>query len=147
MSDSFMARPTDVLVSYLAQSTGMTEAVVRRTLRTGRIAMGMEILTVMRLLEDHQLMTEHEAMVSCLQTLLIDQGLAEDAMVWYGNLSEWRKPKLVPDSSQIIGRDADASDLDAQPSEHEAPQAAPAPDGSTLAQPGNGRSSDPSSSG
>jgi hypothetical protein len=95
MPEDFMARPTDDYVSYLAARRGEPELVVRNSLLRGRIAMGLEVVTVIRLLEDHgDLVTYSEEAISILQTLLNDQGLAEMAYETYERLSEWRRVKL-----------------------------------------------------
>lgn len=88
----FMSRPTDVLRSYMA-THGFPEGEADDLLRMGRIAMALEILTVVKVLEDHQLMAEHEQMISVLMTLLVDQGLLGIGEEYYAELSEWRRIK------------------------------------------------------
>jgi hypothetical protein len=120
MPENFIARPTDVFVSYLAQRQGTQEKVERRLLTTGRIAMGLEIVSVIRLLEDHDELVVHapEA-ISILQTLLNDQDL-HVAHEIYDELCEWRRIKLGPDEAGTAHASDDASH-DAQPSDDEAP--------------------------
>ena len=134
--DEFMERPTDVLRSYLA-AHGMALKTMTSTLRVGRIAMGMEILTLIKFLEDHKFLLDHaDECIAVLTTLLIDQDLLEESQSWYHSLHEWRKVKLY---------DAVAEASDAQPSEHEEPQAAPVPPDSNGAPPGSDQTMDPPS--
>ena len=139
--DNFMARPTDVLVSFMAHRREMPENMIREMLPLGRLSMALEIITVMRLLEEHQLMAEHEAMVACLQTLLVDQDYGELAHEWYEHLAEWRRIKLVPGESDSE-RDASIVAPDVQPSEHAVPPDAPPPPDSTDAPPGSDQTTD-----
>lgn len=134
-----MARPTEILLSYLAARTEMSEMDLRRMLRTGRISLAMEIITVQRILEEHELLAENEAMIACLQALLQDQGLAEVAAQWYDFLAEWRRIKFYDAVSDSIPTDAELS-------EHEVPPDAEPPLGSNGAQPGNDQTMDPPSS-
>ena len=139
--DNFMARPTDVLVSFMAHRREMPENMIREMLPLGRLSMALEIITVMRLLEEHQLMAEHEAMVACLQTFLVDQDLLEDAASWYDHLAEWRRIKLVPGES---GSERDASIVapDVRLSEPAVPPDAPLPLDNNGAQPGSDQTMD-----
>lgn len=110
MGEAFMARPTDVFISYLAAEGGTNEGDVQGSMLLGRIAMGLELITVMRILEEHQLMAEHEQMIACLQTLLVDQELAELAQHWYEALNDWRKPKF-----SVVGDDPQPASAPAAP--------------------------------
>jgi hypothetical protein len=99
--------------------------------------MGMEILTVIKFLEDHKFLLEHaDEAIAVLTTLLVDQDLLEDTQSWYHSLSEWRKIKLADDVSAA---------LDAQPSDDASRLDASAPPHSTDALRDGGRSQDPPS--
>jgi hypothetical protein len=131
--DDFMRRPTEVFESYMALEYG----VPRGWYKYGRLSMALEILTVMRLLDEHSGIVAHaQETISVLQTLLVDQDLFDDASMWYEKLSEWRRPKFY-----VVGDpDADASAL-------EAPHRTLPPHDSTDAQPGSDQTKDPPLSG
>jgi hypothetical protein len=140
--DDFMARPTDELVSYLAERPTNSRGRDAFMLRMGRIAMAMEIMTVVKVLEEHQLLAEHEQMISVLKTLIVDQDLSVDAEQWYEYLSEWRKLKLVPVELGYV-QPSDAGPIhDAQPSDAGTPRGTQPPHGSTDAPHGSGRTTD-----
>jgi predicted nucleic-acid-binding protein len=126
-----MKRPTDVLRRYLAQDTPIESG----SFELGRTAMALEIMTIIRILEEYELIAEHEQMISVLQTLLRDQGLEDRATAWYEMLNEWRKPKFYDDVSGA---------LDVQPSEHAIPREITPPHGSNDAPHGSDQSRDPS---
>lgn len=134
--DEFMERPTDVLVSYLARRNKRAEGQIRRQLRYGRLAMALEIITVMKIIEDHSLLPSKEDTIAVLQTLIVDQELLEDAGQCYEVLNEWRKIKFYDDASYVAP--------DVQPSEHVAPRGTTLPRGSNDAPHGSDRSRDPS---
>lgn len=139
---SFMARPTQEFERYLELNYGAP----RGWYRMGRIAMALEVITVIRLLEDHEELVAHaQECISVLQTLLNDQGLTDDGYAWYERLVEWRKPKLAL-VSPSLGPDDDALDHDAQPSEPVTEQDAPPPHEDTSAQPCSDQTTDPPSS-
>lgn len=133
--DDFIQRPTDVLQSYMA-AHGFDGNEVYTLMRMGRIAMALEIITVIKLLEEHELLAEHEQTISVLQTLLVDQELMEPALGYYEELSRWRRIK-VDASYEVPG---------VQPSEHAVPRDDAPPPDSTDALRGNGQSLDPPSS-
>lgn len=134
--DDFMQRPTDVLRSYMAaQGIGLEEQV--DLLRMGRIAMALEVITVVKMLEDHQLLAENERMISVLMTLLVDQDLLDIGMEYYRDLSEWRRIKAV---------EVDVAAHGGQLSAHEVLPDADAPHGSNVVQLRTGRTKDPPSS-
>jgi hypothetical protein len=132
VDEAFMRRPTEVLRSYLATHKEADE----RSFELGRVAMALEIVTVMRVLEEYELIAEHERMISILQTLLRDQDLEDYATEWYEMLNEWRRIKLY-DAVSDARRTTDASAL-VGPSDAELP---PAP---SDAPPSNNRSRDQS---
>jgi len=106
-----MANPTQVFKEYLQEHHELEPDRVLRTLRWGRIAMGLEIVSLIRLIEDHSILASKEETISVLRTLLQDQGLEDISLRWYERLSDWRKPKF-----SVI--DGGASD-DASASFHE----------------------------
>jgi len=107
--DEFMSRPTDVLVSFMARQSGNSERDIRTVLLMGRIAMAMEILTVMHLIEDHSILASREETLSVLQTLLKEQELEDETALWYARLSEWRKPKFETGEDGDGYREVDVS--------------------------------------
>jgi hypothetical protein len=136
--DEFMENPTDVLLSYMARRPANNAARDGYMLRMGRIAMGMEVITVIKLLEEHEYLLDHaNEAIAVLTTLLTDQGLMEEAQQWYHHLSEWRKIKLYDAV-------ADASDRTAGTSTPDPRLDAELPRGHNGAQPGSDRSRDPS---
>lgn len=118
VEEEFIERPTDVLRSYLA-AHGMGLKVMTSTLRVGRIAMGMEILTVIKFLEDHKyLLDSADETIAVLTTLLVDQDILEETQSWYHSLHEWRRVKLydaVAEAADTANASAPASQLDALP--------------------------------
>jgi hypothetical protein len=93
----FLARPTVVLRQFLEQEHDLKP---RREFYLGRLSMALELITVIRTLEDElvpMLALQRAETISVLQTLLQDQGLAEQAMQWYDALSLWRQPRFEPD--------------------------------------------------
>jgi hypothetical protein len=132
----FMERPTDVLRSYMA-AQGIDAEEAERLLRMGRIAMALEVMTVVKMLEEFQLLSENERMISVLITLLTDQDLLGVATAYYEDLSEWRRIKAV---------EVDAAAHDVQLSAHAAPPDDVVPHGSNVVQLRTGRTKDPPSS-
>lgn len=129
-----MARPTDELRSYMA-TQGFELREIDELLKLGRLAMAMEIITVAKILEAHQLLAENEQMIAVLQTLLRDQDLMDPALEYYEGLSEWRRIKI----------DAACEAPDAPASEHEALADEVLPHGSNVVRLYTGRKSDPPS--
>ena len=96
---SFIARPTRVLIDYLTQEVGSEP---RMEFNLGRLAMALEIITVVKTIEDEvvpMLALQREEIVSVLTTLLRDQDLAEVAEEWYERLNQWRNVSFVPEPS------------------------------------------------
>jgi hypothetical protein len=115
MPRDFMARPTDVFVSYLAQRQGTEETAERLLMTTGRLAMALEVVSVIRLLEDHEALVTHaNEAISILQTLLNDQNLHSVHDI-YDELCEWRRIKLADDASYSDPNGDSPSDDEAQP--------------------------------
>jgi hypothetical protein len=136
--DNFMMRPTDVLVSYLATQGGWNDR-SKHVFRLGRIAMALEIVTVTRVLEEYELLAENEQAIAMLQTLLVDQELAEEALDWYEHLSDWRRIRLADDGSDAYRRAVALGLVDHA--------SAALPDAPSDAPPGSNRMTDPPSSG
>lgn len=91
----FLARPTVELRKFLKFSS----LEQWRAFESGRLAMALEILTVVKTLEDERvpmLALQRAEIISVLETLLVDQGLDEVADRWYGWLGKFRQPKFVP---------------------------------------------------
>jgi hypothetical protein len=132
VGEAFMKWPTDVFVGFMARHSRRIGA---GSFEAGRLAMALEIITVIRILEEYELIAEHEQVISVLQTLLRDQGLEERATAWYEMLDEWRKPKFYDDVSAA---------LDVQPSERVTPREITPPHGSNDAPHGSDQSRDPS---
>lgn len=145
MAEEFMKRPTEVLASYMAANTDQPERYWMRRMGPGRIAMAMELITVIRILESIQIAAEHEQTISVLQTLLVDQQLAELGAEWYSKLSEWRRIKTVI-YEPGVGEHVGIVQIGAQPSAVEAPPSAELPLGNTDAQPCIDQTTDPPSS-
>ena len=124
--DDFMRRPTEVMVSYLATQTGKSPTQIVRLLELGRIAMAMELITVVRIIDEYSLLPTKEDTIAAIQTLIVDQELLEPADEWYSRLSEWRRIKLTADGVAYRGADASshADRLDAEPP-RELPDAPP----------------------
>ena len=136
-SDSYMARPTEVFWKWL---TVKHEATLREEqyFLMGRIAMALEVLTVVKTLEESSLLifSPHET-ISVLRTLLVDQDIDVAAQQVYDHLAEWRKVKFADVSDEVAS--AHASEPEARRGvltllEH------------TLALPGSDQSPDPPSS-
>lgn len=133
---SYMQNPTETLVEYL---TRMGWLQVRdRQFRLGRLSLALEVITVIKTLEDERVPTmalSKEETISVLQTLLQDCGLAEEAMEWYDRLSEWRRPKFVAENGPSPSRTSDAlpPPSDAHASLGESPRRAPSLDEHTRA--------------
>jgi hypothetical protein len=134
--DDFMQRPTDELRSYMA-AQGLDGTAADDLLRLGRIAMALEVITVVKVLEEHQLLAENERMIAVLMTLLTDQDLLVVGMEYYEGLSAWRRIKVV---------EADVAAHGAQLSGHEAALDGVVPRGSNVVQLRTGRTKDPPSS-
>jgi hypothetical protein len=105
---SYIARPTEVLKSYLEQVQGLKP---RMEFTLGRLSMALEMITVIKTIEDElvpMLTLQRHEVISVLQTLLKDQDLAEPAMEWYEALTLWRQPVFVrPDAEHLLSDLAD----------------------------------------
>lgn len=136
--DEFMARPTDVLRSFMA-AHGMDAEKTERILMWGRLAMALELMTVAKIIEDYSLLASKEDTISVIQTLIIDQDLLEHADRWYKELCDWRRIKLA-DADAVYGvPDVRASAPAVLPD-------AALPPGSNGAQPHTDQTTDPPSS-
>src|SRR5262252_5577720 len=89
--NDYIARPTEVLMAYMQWSKPPPGY------DWGRLAMGLEVVTLICTLESIPVVSEaeREGTVACLATLLREQGL-EDAYGVYDNLSEWRRVRFEP---------------------------------------------------
>lgn len=83
----FMRNPTEVLKGYMAEK-GLT-------FEHGRLAMAMELLTEIKILEQLPLTDRTIELTAMLQAMLVDQGLIDSAELWYERLDAWRQPKFV----------------------------------------------------
>ena len=106
--DDFMRRPTETMVSYLAARTGKSPVQIVRLLELGRVAMAMELITVVKIIEDHSLLPSKEDTIATIQTLIIDQELLDLADEWYSNLSEWRRLRFIDGADVSHATDASA---------------------------------------
>jgi hypothetical protein len=88
----------------------------------GRLSMALEIITVIKTLEDElvpMLSLKRYEIISVLETLLRDQDLAESAMEWYEALTLWRQPVIsdgpvsehegTADAERLLSRLVDAA--------------------------------------
>jgi hypothetical protein len=92
---SFIAKPTATLEAYM--EPWFSARAHKDSYRLGRLAMGLEIITQIRCLEEISVMGDEarEAAVSALHTLLRDCGIADAAYETYERLLTWRTPKFV----------------------------------------------------
>lgn len=107
----FISRPTEVLKAFLQQEQGLKP---RMEFTLGRLSMALEIITVIKTLEDEivpMLSLQRAEIVSVLHTLLRDQNLAESAMGWYEALTLWRQPAFSDEPASEHEGTADASRL------------------------------------
>lgn len=96
---SFIADPTAVLIEYLRREQAIEP---RNEFLLGRLAMCLEILTVIKTLEDEtvpMLTLQRMEIISVLQTLLVEQGMEDTASRWYEALNQWRQPSFVREPS------------------------------------------------
>lgn len=98
----FMTEPAKVFKAYLRGSRSED-----RWYQYGMLAMALEIISRIKLLEDLPVTTEvgRQEAITCLQTMLTELGISDIAYEWYDILAEWRRPKFLP---------AHASAFDAQ---------------------------------
>lgn len=107
---SYISRPTQVLKDFLEQQQGLKP---RMEFTLGRLAMALEMITVIKTMEDElvpMLSLQRNEIISVLQTLLRDQDLAEPAMEWYEALTLWRQP--------VFSDELDAEREDTADAEH-----------------------------
>lgn len=110
MTEEFMKRPTDVLL----MAVGAMSQEEMSAFRLGRMAMGLELITVIRSLEGIPALDEGmtAAVVASLETLLVDQRLT-DAYTLYDVLSASRRPVFVPvPEHEDIADASDSHELD-----------------------------------
>jgi len=88
----FIANPTEVLLSWM-KATG-----VRPDFRYGQLAMALEIITAIQVLEQVPTVEplQRETAISAMLTLLTDQGMRDSAYEAYEMLGEWRAVKFRP---------------------------------------------------
>lgn len=103
MTETYMAHPTAVLKAYMQAHQ------IERDLSWGQLAMGLEVVTLIRTLEDIPVVNEaeKEGTIACLVTLLREQQL-EEVYGFYDALAEWRKPRFVSEPA-VGARDSGAS--------------------------------------
>src|SRR5262245_58402896 len=89
MSEAFMSRPTDVLKTY------MTANRLPRSFEFGQLAMGLEVVSLIRTLESFPVVNdaERQGTIATLYTLLRENDL-EDVFDLYERLSDWRQVKF-----------------------------------------------------
>ena len=100
-----MADPTSVLMAYMRAQK------IDPEFRFGQLALGLEVISLIRTLESIPVVNvaEKEGTISCLHTLLREQGL-ENAYEAYETLAEWRKIRFVPVGNAPVRRgNGDAS--------------------------------------
>lgn len=94
----YMSRPTEVLKTYLKEYDLIGGTRKNSGWILGRLSMALEILTVIKTLEDElvpMLTINRSETISVLRTLLRDLDFEETAEEWYERLCEWRKPTFV----------------------------------------------------
>jgi len=91
MPVTFMSRPTEVWQAYLAERKPLGE---RKAFKAGQLAVGMEILTQVKILRELPFTEQTTAVCVALETLLMDCGLYDDAERWYDRLDAWRAPRF-----------------------------------------------------
>lgn len=98
---AFMADATAVLMAYMRKHQ------IGMDFKHGQLAVGLEIVTLIRTLESLPVVSEaeREGTIATLHTLLREQGL-EGAYEAYDRLAEWRKVKFVTAPSQRANGDA-----------------------------------------
>lgn len=113
-----MARPTDTLWSETQPQNPRAIRLAKGYFDLGRVAMAMEILTVVKTLEgavgSSLLALEREEIISVLLTLVRNQDLEEVANAWYDYLSKARRLSFVAVASEDELRDARVSAFEAQ---------------------------------
>lgn len=131
----FIKDPSKVLWQYLQTKR---RPMVRELYEYGKLAMALEIITVVKTLDSLPVISElgRQETVSVLQTLLTDMGLDELAYDVYEQLNEWRRPKF----------DAYVEDLYARASELGTPSGGSPPPQRLEPSQQERRSLDPSSS-
>lgn len=112
MPEEFMSEPSKVLkecIQLSRQSEGAYQI--------GMLGMALEVVTRIKLLESLPVTTEvgRQEAITVLQTMLTELGISELAYEWYDRLSEWRRPKFVPDSFEQQLEHALPSDVDGGP--------------------------------
>jgi hypothetical protein len=91
-----MVRPSEVFKLYLEQTA---QGRVGNEFSYGMLAMGLEVVTVIRTLEALPTISvgARQETISVLHTLLVDMRMDEQAYLWYERLDEWRRPKFRPE--------------------------------------------------
>jgi hypothetical protein len=99
MSESFMKDPSFVWLRYL-EVVHSHKLKGRLPFDYGRVAMGLELVTKIKMLESLPVTTEfgRQESISVLHTILVEQGLAESIYDLYDKLNDWRKPKILSDA-------------------------------------------------
>jgi hypothetical protein len=113
MTEAFIKNPTEVWMQYLDVGYGR-KLKGHALFDYGRVAMGLEIVTKIKMLESLPVTTEYgrQEAISALHTILVEQGLAESIYALYDELNDWRKPKFRPSSQQLGLSRAATSDAD-----------------------------------
>jgi hypothetical protein len=94
----FISNPTAVLQQYL--SSHQRDKVVAKTdgFYWGRLAMALEILTQMKIVQSLPFTDLTIQLESAYQSLLVDQGMMDEAQKWYERLDAWRAPRFVAET-------------------------------------------------
>jgi hypothetical protein len=106
-----IARPSEVWREYV-RSTGRIEGF---SWEMGRMAMALEIITQIKILEEIKVMgdTARAQAVTALQTLLQDCGMGETAWQIYEDLDKWRRVRFyaepAPEHEGTVVSAADVS--------------------------------------
>lgn len=111
MTEEYMTHPT----LELLKAVGGLDNHEEQAFKLGRLSIGLEIVTVIRSIDGLELLDERTTatVVSVLETLLVDQGLAPAVTKIYNMLSAMRRPVFVPVFEQPDSEDAsDAHEQD-----------------------------------
>jgi len=94
MNEAFMARPTDVLESYIESGH------MARSFELGQLAMSLEVISLIRTLESLPVVNdaEREGTIATLYTLLRENSM-EGAFDAYEQLNSWRQVHFLSDNT------------------------------------------------
>lgn len=98
MAAVFMSHPTTVLLQYLSKEDQVRRIGKKSPFEWGRLAMALEILTQMKILQSLPLTDLTIQLESAFQALLVDTGMMDEAERWYEKLDAWRTPRFIAES-------------------------------------------------